>query len=118
MIRRTDLVLAEGIGIVAGLYKDGILKKPASYAQPFPDFLSFHDAPTTIDLKLWRMFMEYRMRAFQGVFHASPVYAQWYGWGEMQQSLTELKEKAAELRRRAQPAKKNQSKAVRTKTGP
>jgi hypothetical protein len=46
------------------------------------------------------------MRAFQGVFHASPVYAQWYGWGEMQQSLTELKEMAAELRRRAHPEKK------------
>jgi len=106
MIRRTDLVLAEGIGIVADLYKEGILKKPASYAHPFPDFLSFHDAPTTIDLKLWRMFMEYRMRAFQGVFHASPVYAQWYGWGEMQQSLTELKEMAAELRKKAPLAKK------------
>jgi hypothetical protein len=106
MIKRTDIVLAEGIRVVAGLYKDGILKKPASYAHPFPDFLSFHDAPTTIDLKLWRMFMEYRMRAFQGVFHASPVYAQWYGWGEMQQSLTELKEMAAELRRRAHPEKK------------
>ena len=99
-------MLAEGIQVVAGLYKDGILKKPASYAHPFPDFLSFHDAPTTIDLKLWRMFMEYRMRAFQGVFHANPVYAQWYGWGEMQQSLTEIKEMAAELRRKAGPAKK------------
>lgn len=52
------------------------------------------------------MFMEYRMRAFQGVFHANPVYAQWYGWGEMQQSLTELKEMAAELRKKIGPAKK------------
>jgi hydroxylamine dehydrogenase len=106
MIRRTDLLLADGIRVVAGLYKDGVLKKPASYAHLFPDFLSFHDAPTTIDLKLWRMFMEYRMRAFQGVFHASPVYAQWYGWGEMQQSLTELKEMATALRRKEGPAKK------------
>ena len=45
------------------------------------------------------MFLEYRMRTFQGTFHANPDYALWYGWSEMQQALTEIKEKAEDLRR-------------------
>jgi hypothetical protein len=37
------------------------------------------------------IFME-RMRTFQGTFHASPDYAMWYGWSEMQRDLTEIKD--------------------------
>ena len=99
MIREADLVLAEAIRIVAALYKDGIIKKPKGYAHPFPDLLTFHDAPTTIEQKLFIMFHEHRMRTFQGTFHANPDYALWYGWSAMQQDLTEIKERAAELRR-------------------
>jgi hypothetical protein len=44
------------------------------------------------------MFLEHRMRAFQGTFHANPDYALWYGWSEMQRDLTEIKEMAAEMR--------------------
>jgi hypothetical protein len=84
---------------VADLYEKGLLKKPESYAHPFPDFLAFHDAPTSLEQELWRMWMEYRMRAFQGTFHANPDYAFWYGWSEMQQSLTRIKEMAEELKR-------------------
>lgn len=46
MIREADHLMAEGIRTVAGLYQDGILAKPANYASPFPDLLTFHDAPT------------------------------------------------------------------------
>lgn len=99
MIRETDRLLAEAIRIVAGLYQDGILAKPEGYAHAFPDLLTFHDAPTAIEQKLFVMHLEHRMRAFQGTFHANPDYALWYGWSEMQRDLTEIKEKAAEMRR-------------------
>ena len=98
MIKGADRLMAEAILTVAGLYKDGILPKPQSYAYPFPDLLTFHDAPTTIEQELFVMFLEHRMRTFQGTFHANPDYALWYGWSEMQRSLTEIKEKAAEIR--------------------
>jgi len=98
MIKGADRLMAEAILTVAGLYKDGILPKPQSYAYPFPDLLTFHDAPTTIEQELFVMFLEHRMRTFQGTFHANPDYALWYGWSEMQRSLTEIKEKAAEMR--------------------
>ncbi len=101
LIRETDRLLAEAIRVVAGLYQDGILKKPESYAYPFPDLLTFHDAPTVIEQRLFEMHLKHRMRAFQGAFHANPDYALWYGWSEMVRDLTEIKELAEELRRRA-----------------
>jgi len=68
-------------------------------AYPFPDLLTFHDAPTVIEQKLFVMFLEHRMRTFQGTFHSRPDYTLWYGWSEMQRDLTEIKELAAEIRR-------------------
>ena len=106
MIRDADRVMAESIRIVAGLYKDGLLPKPQSYAYAFPDLLTFHDAPTVIEQKLFVMFLEHRMRSFQGTFHASPDYALWYGWSEMQRDLTEIKSLAAEYRSKAKEAVK------------
>lgn len=98
MIKEADHLMAEGINIVAGLYKDGILEKPAGYSYAFPDLLSFHDAQTPIEQTLFEMFLEQRMRAFQGTFHANPDYALWYGWSAMRTSLTEIKGMAKELR--------------------
>jgi hypothetical protein len=101
MIKEADRLMAEAIRIVVGLYKDGLLQKPANYASAFPDLLTFHDAPTVIEQKLFVMFLEHRMRAFQGTFHANPDYALWYGWSEMQRDLSEIKAHAAELREKA-----------------
>jgi len=98
MIRQADRLMAEAIRIIAGLYKDGVLPKPQNYAYAFPDLLTFHDAPTVIEQKLFVMFLEHRMRTFQGTFHANPDYALWYGWSEMQRDLTEIKALAADLR--------------------
>ena len=105
IIKEADHLMAEGIRIVAGLYKDGLLQKPSNYAHPFPDLLTFHDAPTVIEQKLFVMFLEHRMRTFQGTFHASPDYALWYGWSEMQRDLTEIKSLAAELREKGAQTK-------------
>jgi len=100
MIRRADRLLAEAIRTVAALYQDGILEKPENYPYAFPDLLTFHDAPTPIEQRLFVMHLEHRMRTFQGTFHANPDYALWYGWSEMQRDLTEIKAQAEELRRR------------------
>jgi len=105
MIRETDLLFAGAIRIVADLYKDGILEKPKDYAYPFPDLLTYHDAPTPIEQRLFLMFMQHRMRAFQGTFHANPYYAFWYGWSEMKRDMTDIKEMDKELRRRMHETK-------------
>lgn len=105
MIKAADHLMAEGIRTVAGLYKDGILPKPKNYAYPFPDLLTFHDAPTVIEQNLFVMYLEHRMRTFQGTFHANPDYALWYGWSEMQRDLTEIRALAIELRETAHTAR-------------
>jgi len=99
MIKEIDHLLAEAIRIVAGLYEDGTLEKPEGYSYAFPDLLTFHDAPTVIEQTLFEMHLKHRMRAFQGVFHANPDYAIWYGWSEMVRDLTEIKELAKDMRR-------------------
>jgi hydroxylamine dehydrogenase len=99
MIKEADRLMAQGIQIIAGLYNDGVLAKPEGYADAFPDLLTFHDAPTSIEQTLFEMFLEFRMRAFQGTFHANPDYATWYGWSAMQKALVEIKGMAAEMRR-------------------
>ncbi len=99
VIKQVDHLMAQAIRIVAGLYEDGSLKKPESYAYNFPDLLTFYDAPTVIEQRLFVMFLKHRMRAFQGAFHQNPDYALWYGWGEMQQDLTDIKRMAVELRK-------------------
>jgi len=98
MVRDADHLLAEAIREIAGLYRDGVLARPAGYAEAFPDLLTFHDAPTAVEQKLFVMHLEHRMRAFQGTFHANPDYALWYGWSEMKRDLQEIKELAAQMR--------------------
>jgi hypothetical protein len=105
IIKEADHLMAEAIRTVATLYREGILEKPKSYAYSFPDLLTFHDAPTVIEQKLFVMFLEHRMRTFQGSFHANPDYALWYGWSEMQRDLTEIKALAAEMREKAKEKK-------------
>jgi hypothetical protein len=100
MIKAADRLMAEAIREIAALYRDGVLAKPESYAYPFPDLLTFHDAPTPVEQRLFLMFLKHRMRAFQGTFHANPDYALWYGWSEMQQDLAEIRTRAGELRER------------------
>ncbi|MCK5569508.1 MAG: cytochrome C, partial [Spirochaetes bacterium] len=94
-----DHLMAEAIRTVAALYEDGILPKPESYTYPYPDLLTFHDAPTTIEQRLFLMFLKHRMRPFQGTFHANPDYALWSGWAEMVQDLREINTMAGELRK-------------------
>jgi len=101
MIRKADHLMAEAINVVADLYKDKILEKPESYAYPFPDLLTFHDAPRPIEQRLHKMFLKHRMRTFQGTFHASPDYALWYGWAEMVQDVSDIKEAALVIRERS-----------------
>jgi hydroxylamine dehydrogenase len=101
MIRDADRLMAGAIRIVSDLYKDGVLEKPKTYAGAFPDLLTFFDAPTVIEQKLFIMFLEHRMRTFQGAFHANPDYALWYGWSEMVRDLSEIKRLAGYMREKA-----------------
>ena len=44
------------------------------------------------------MFLEQRMRAFQGAFHMNQDYVTWYGLVEMKKDLFEIKSEAARMK--------------------
>jgi len=98
MIKEIDKLMAEAIEIVAGLYKDGIIKPPDGKAA-YPDLLTFYDAGTPIEQELYVMFLEHRMRAFQGAFHMNPDYTTWYGLAEMKKDLVFIKNEAERMRK-------------------
>ena len=98
LIEKIDHLLAEAIREIAALYQEGILQKPENYAYAFPDLLTFHDAPTPIENRLFEMHLKHRMRAFQGAFHQNPDYSLWYGWSEMVRDLDEIRAMAKEMR--------------------
>lgn len=97
VIKDVDKIFAEAIRIVQDLYRDGILKKPANWTTA-PDLLQFYEAKSSIEQDLYLMFLEYRMRTFQGAFHMNPDYMHWYGWAPMKETLQKIKDEAAKLR--------------------
>ncbi|MBI4683631.1 MAG: cytochrome C [Nitrospirae bacterium] len=97
VIKDVDKIMAEAIREVQGLYKDGILKKPANWTFA-PDLLQFYEAKSSVEQDLYVMFLEYRMRAFQGAFHMNPDYMHWYGWAPMKETLQKIKDEAEKLR--------------------
>ena len=101
MIKAADAVFAEAIEIVAGLYQDGIIPKRKDY-QSYPDLLTFYDTNTKIEQILYEMFMDHRMKTFQGAFHMNYDYSTWYGYAKMKKDLTDIKELAKEMRHRAE----------------
>ena len=102
VIKASDKLVAEAVQVVDSLYQEGILKKPKD--QPFSvDMLRFYESPSPIEQKLYTMFLEHRMRAFQGAFHMNPDYMHWYGWAELKRDLVEIKAEAAQLRRERNP---------------
>jgi len=74
-----------------------------------------HNAPSVIEHKLFAMFHDHRMKTFQGAFHSNPDYAFWYGWSAMQTNLTEIRERAAEMR---EAARRGQEPPAKVQVGP
>jgi nitrate/TMAO reductase-like tetraheme cytochrome c subunit len=97
IIKDSDKLMADAIDAVEGLYKDGILERPQD-RPPVPDLLRFYEVKYPIEEKLYVMFLEHRMRSFQGAFHMNPDYQHWYGWAEMKRDLYEIREEAQQIR--------------------
>lgn len=109
VIKQSDKLVAEAVLVVDSLYQEGILNKPKD--QPFNvDMLRFYESRTPIEQKLYTMFLEHRMRSFQGAFHMNPDYMHWYGWAELKRDLVEIKDEANQLRKEHYTILKKQAK--------
>lgn len=98
LIREADRLMAQAINVVAKLYEEKVIE-PQPY-QPFayPDILNFYDVRTPIEQTLYEMFMEHRMRTFQGAFHSNPDYQHWYGWAPLNKAVVDIRMEAERLR--------------------
>ncbi|MBI4775183.1 MAG: cytochrome c3 family protein [Deltaproteobacteria bacterium] len=101
MLREADRLFAEAIHIVGSLYQDGIIPMREGYFA-YPDLLSFYEVNTKIELILYEMFMDHRMKTFQSSFHMNPDFATWYGFAKMKKDLKEIRELAPKMRMEAQ----------------
>ena len=91
MLKEADKLFAEGINIVMNLRKDGVIKVKEGNGV-YPQLLSFYEVDTKIEQVLYEMFMDHRMKTFQGAFHLNPDYTTWYGYAKMKKDITEMKE--------------------------
>jgi len=101
MIKEADRLMAEAIDIVADLYKRGLIQ-PKEGKPAYPDLLAFYGAISPIEQTLYVMFLEHRMRAFQGAFHMNPDYTTWYGLAELNKDLVDIKDEAARMIRESE----------------
>jgi hypothetical protein len=97
MLKEADKIFAEAINIVAALRKDGLVEVKEGEGV-YPQLLSFYEVDTAIEQHLYDMFMDYRMKTFQGAFHINPDYTTWYGYAKMKQALAEMKELDKQMR--------------------
>jgi hydroxylamine dehydrogenase len=98
MIRNADGLMAQAINLVAGLYTDKIIQPQPDQPYAYPDILTFYGASTPVEQTLYEMFMEHRMRTFQGAFHMNPDYSHWYGWAPMNEDLADIRADADRMR--------------------
>ena len=99
MLKEADKIFAEAINIVAALRRDGIIEVGEGEGV-YPQLLSFYEVDTTVEQHMYDMFMDYRMKTFQGAFHINPDYTTWYGYAKMKQALAEIKELDEQMRER------------------
>lgn len=98
LIREADRLFAAAIRVVAGLYTDGTLPRPAGSTQRMPDLLAMREAPSPIERRLFEMHLEHRLRAFQGAFHSNPDHSLARGFSRLAGDLADIEAMARNLR--------------------
>jgi hydroxylamine dehydrogenase len=120
-----DALVVEARGILAGLYKEGLIRPshgqvsagllpgprftaielPGEVAQHSPTSLYYDVSP--IEREYFDMFFFSALKSYKGAFHMSPDYAWWYGYADVLGHLATIRDDAERLR---------EAEAVRKKT--
>ena len=111
-----DALVLEARGILAGLYKDGLIKPshagvtagllpgprfsavelPGGVAQHSPTSLYYDVTP--VEREYFDMFFFSALKSYKGAFHMSPDYAWWYGYADVLGHLAAIRDDAQRLR--------------------
>lgn len=111
-----DALVVEARDILAGLYRDGIIKPSRAQASagllPGPRFsavelpggvathspTSLYYDVTPIEREYFDMFFFTALKSYKGAFHMSPDYSWWYGYADELGHLATIRDDAARLR--------------------
>ena len=111
-----DALVVEARGILAGLYKDGLIEPshaqrsagllpgphfsaielPGGLAQHSPASLYYDVSP--IEREYFDMFFFSALKSYKGAFHMSPDYAWWYGYADVLGHLASIRDDAERIR--------------------
>jgi hydroxylamine dehydrogenase len=111
-----DALVLEARGILAGLYKDGLIRPsrarasagllpgprfsavelPGGIAQHSPASLYYDVTP--VEREYFDMFFFSALKSYKGAFHMSPDYAWWYGYADVLGHLAAIRDDAHRLR--------------------
>jgi len=111
-----DALVVEARDILAGLYRDGIIRPgrgqasagllpgprfsavelPGGVAQHSPTSLYYDVTP--IEREYFDLFFFTALKSYKGAFHMSPDYAWWYGYADELGHLATIRDDAARLR--------------------
>jgi hydroxylamine dehydrogenase len=111
-----DALVVEARTILAGLYKDGLIKPghgqvsagllpgprftaielPGAVAQHSPTSIYYDVKP--IEREYFDMFFFSALKSYKGAFHMSPDYAWWYGYADVLGHLATIRDEAERLR--------------------
>jgi hydroxylamine dehydrogenase len=114
-----DALVVEARGILAGLYKDGLIRPghaqssagllrgprfsavelPGGVAQHSPTSLYYDVTP--VEREYFDMFFFSALKSYKGAFHMSPDYAWWYGYADVLGHLAAIRDDAKRLREAA-----------------
>jgi hydroxylamine dehydrogenase len=111
-----DALVVEAREILAGLYKDGLIRPshgqisagllqgPRYSAIDLPEGIAFHSPTslyfdvTPIEREYFDMFFFSALKSYKGAFHMSPDYAWWYGYADVLGHLATIRDHAERLR--------------------
>ena len=111
-----DALVVEARDILAGLYRDGLVKPshgqvtagllpgprfsaielPGGLAQHSPASLYYDVTP--VEREYFDMFFFSALKSYKGAFHMSPDYAWWYGYADVLGHLAAIRDDASRLR--------------------
>jgi hydroxylamine dehydrogenase len=104
---QADKKVGEGVTIIEGLYKDGLLDPMPENRPPNPvtgknltlTGQQTYSNTSGIEADFFETYKYALIHSWKGAYHMNPDYAHWYGWAQLNLDLEKIKSENSILRR-------------------
>jgi cytochrome c553 len=123
---QADKKVGEGITIIEGLNKDGLLDpmpenrpvNPVTGNKLTVTGQQTYTNTSGIEAEFFEMFKYALVHSWKGAYHMNPDYSHWYGWAQINLDLEKIKSENSTLRRIAELEKSQKTMGNGTKATP